>query len=267
MPDDTAAASSIALSRDHGVATVELAEPGTRNAWHPEMDHAYEEALGDLADDPAVRVVVLRGRGPHFCVGRRMGGLAAIADGTAAAQQSHGIEATRGFPKPVIASIRGGCAGIGLTLALHCDVRFASRSARFSTAFGRLGLPAGHATSWLLQRVVGQANATELLLSARKIGGDEAADVGLVHRALPDDVLDEHVRDYARAMAEEISPRSTAVMKRQLLLDAERGFAAAWDDSHRLAEKAFGTPDFAEGVAAFRERRPSTFPGLPPDWA
>lgn len=260
--DETAGAGPVAVSRDRGVATLELAEPETRNAWHPGMDAAYQAALAALADEPEVRVVVLRGRGDHFCVGRRMGGLAAIADGSEPAQQSSGIEATHGFPKPVIASIRGGCAGIGLTLALHCDVRFAAASARFSTAFARLGLPAGHATSWLLQRVVSPADAAELLLSARKVGADEAAELGLVHRTLPDELLDDYVRDYARAMAGEISPRSVAAMKRQLRLDAERGFDAAWDDSRRLADEAFGTDDSVEGVAASRERRPPAFTGL-----
>jgi enoyl-CoA hydratase/carnithine racemase len=151
---------------------------------------------------------------------------------------------------------------VGLTLALLCDVRFASNSAAFSTAFVRRGLPAGHGTSWLLGRAVGHAQAAELLLSGRKLLGDEAARIGLVHRSIPEDQLDVAAEEYAHDLARSCSPRSMSIIKRQLRLDCERGYAESLAESLALADEAFGRPDFAEGVASYQERRTPRFPPL-----
>lgn len=246
-----------------GVATIEFSAPG-RNAWNPELDAAYALALDRVDDDPEVRVVVLSGAGGHFCPGRAVAGLRAAETPGQARKQSHGIDRTRLLRKPVIAAVHGSCAGVGLTLALLCDVRLAASSAVFSTAFVRRGLPAGHGTSWLLGRTVGHANAAELLLSGRKLGADEAARVGLVHRTVPDDELDAVTQGYARDLAQSCSPRSMSIMKRQLRGDQERAYADALAESLVLADEAFGRPDFAEGVASYLERRPPRFAPLGP---
>lgn len=262
----TSTASRVGLHVDRGVATIEFTAPG-RNAWNPDVDALYASALQTSEDDPEVRVVVVRGSDGHFCPGRAVGGLrAAVAPGHGRSQ-SHGIDRTRALNKPVVAAIHGSCAGIGLTLALLCDVRLASTSAVFSTAFVRRGLPAGHGTSWLLGRTVGHAQAGELLLSGRKLRGDEAARIGLVHRSVADDELDTVVEEYARDLAQNCSPRSMSIMKRQLRQDQERGYAEALAESVALAEEAFGCPDFAEGVASYQQRRPPRFlaPGASQD--
>lgn len=256
-----AAASRVSLHVDQGVATIEFASPG-RNAWDPEVDVRYAAALEQSDGDPEVRVVVVRGADGHFCPGRAVGGLRAAMTPGQARSQSHGIDRTRAVSKPVVAAIHGSCAGIGLTLALLCDVRLASTSAVFSTAFVRRGLPAGHGTSWLLSRTVGHAHASELLLSGRKLRGDEAARIGLVHRSVPDGELDTAVQGYVRDLAQNCSPRSMSIMKRQLRDDQERGYTEALAESVALADEAFGCPDFAEGVASYQERRPPRFPAL-----
>jgi enoyl-CoA hydratase/carnithine racemase len=256
-------ASTVRTDVRFGVATIEFSAPG-RNAWDPQLDAAYALALDRVDADPDVRVVVLRGAGGHFCPGRGVAGLRGAVSQGQARRQSHGIDRTRLLRKPVIAVVHGSCAGVGLTLALLCDVRFAASSAVFSTAFVRRGLPAGHGTSWLLGRAVGHANAAELLLSGRKLGGDEAARIGLVHRTVPDDELDVLAEEYARDLALSCSPRSMSIMKRQLRDDGERSYADALAESLVLAEEAFGCPDFAEGMASYQERRPPRFLPLGP---
>lgn len=233
-----------------------------RNAWDAELDAAYARAMERLDNDPDVRVILMKGAGGHFCPGRAVSGLRSAARSGGARQQSHGIDRTRDLRKPVVAVVHGSCAGVGLTLALMCDVRFASNSAAFSTAFVRRGLPAGHGTSWLLGRTVGNAQATELLLSGRKLDGAEAARIGLVHRSVPDDQLDAVAEEYAHNLAENCSPRSMSIVKRQLRRDCERGYAEALAESLTLADDAFGSPDFAEGVDSYQERRPPLFPPL-----
>jgi enoyl-CoA hydratase/carnithine racemase len=256
-------AGTVHLDVDDGVATLELSSPSVRNAWDPGMDAAYLEALEAVEADRSVRVVVVRGAGGHFCPGRAMAGLQVAAHDDGGRRQSHGIDRTRAVTKPVIAVIHGSCAGVGLTLALLCDVRFAATTARFSTAFVRRGLVAGHGTSWLLERTVGLAQASELLLSGRRFDGAEAARIGLVHRALPAAELDAHVVDYARELATMCSPRSMGIIKRQLRDDLERRYDEALDASVALAAEAFAAPDFAEGVASYRERRQPRFPPPP----
>jgi enoyl-CoA hydratase/carnithine racemase len=157
--------------------------------------------------------------------------------------------------KPVIAAINGPAAGVGLVLALFCDLRFATPGAKLTTSFGRLGLPAEHGTSWLLPRLVGRSRAADLLFSSRVVLAEEALGMGLVDRVCSvDDTL-----DYARTIASEISPSSLATMKRQLWDDHERPLSASIDDAYALLNRMVGEPDFAEGVAALRDKRRPTF--------
>lgn len=249
-------------SQDGPVAVVQFNEPETRNAWHPGLDVAFSDALDRLERDPSVRAVIVCGTDGQFCPGRRMSGLSSIARGAAPRAQSTGIDRARTFRKPLIAVIEGGCAGIGLTLALLCDVRFAASTARFSTAFSKRGLAAGHATGWLLQRTVGHAHATELLLSARVLDGEEAQRLGLVHRSIPENRLRNEARRYAHDLAGSVSPRSVSVIKEQLAADLESSYEDALDRARVLADEAFLSPDFTEGVASYRARRAAHFPPL-----
>src|SRR5205085_11769706 len=125
------------------------------------------------------------GAGTSFCPGLDMGRLAEVAGRPVDISARRPQYAPRLFRKPLIAAINGACAGIGLTQALMCDVRFAARGARFSTAFARRGLGAEYNLSWVLPRLIGVENALDLLLSARTIAAHEAQRLGLVSRAVP----------------------------------------------------------------------------------
>jgi enoyl-CoA hydratase/carnithine racemase len=210
--------------------------------------------------DPAVRVIVVTGAGRGFCAGADSSALGSMTEsGTYDSGVAEPVEI--GFAwqlrmaKPVIAAINGPAAGVGLVLALFCDLRFAVPGAKLTTSFARLGLPAEHGTSWLLPRLVGRSRAAELLFSSRVVLAEEALTIALVDRVC---TLEETL-DYARTVAAEISPSSLATIKRQLWDDHERPLSASIDDAYALLNRMVGEPDFVEGVKALQERRNPAF--------
>ncbi len=165
------------------------------------------------------------------------------------------------MPKPIIGAINGACAGLGMVIALYCDLRFAGTGAMFTTSFSRRGLIAEHGISWLLPRLVGQAAALDLLLSARKVGAEEAARIGLANRLVPQDELLAETRAYARDLADSVSPRSMAVIKRQLWDGTRLGLAETVAASYEEMRQSFASDDFREGVRHFLEKRAPNFSG------
>jgi enoyl-CoA hydratase/carnithine racemase len=164
----------------------------------------------------------------------------------------------------MIAAINGACAGVGLMQALNCDVRFAARGAKFTTAYARRGLPAEYGSSWLLPRLIGVEHALDLLLSGRVFDADEAKALGLVSRVTePADVLTE-ARAYATDLAANCSPRSMAAIRRQVYGDLSRRFDESMAHTLMLMADFSQAPDFTEGVASFAEKRPAAFPDLDP---
>src|SRR4051794_23867159 len=164
--------------RQHGVALLTLNRPDQLNAWGHNMAAQFFDALDAAMLDEDVRVVVVTGAGKGFCAGASMNALNSIR-----ANPSAGAGAATGqrtfidialAPKPVVAAINGAVAGVGLVLALFCDVRFTTPAAKFTTAFARRGLIAEYGISWILPRLVGMTRAADLLLSGRVITGDEA---------------------------------------------------------------------------------------------
>jgi len=155
---------------------------------------------------------------------------------------------------------------IGLVQALICDVRFAARGARFTTAFTRRGLAGEYNLPYVLPRVIGLENALDLLLSGRVFDADEAKSLGLVSRVVePLDLLDA-ARAYARDIARNCSPRAMAVLRHQVYGDLDRTFTDALARSYSAMEFFAGSPDFREGVSSFVEKREPKFEGLPPDF-
>jgi enoyl-CoA hydratase/carnithine racemase len=143
-----------------------------------------------------------------------------------------------------------------------CDVRFAATGAKITTAFSRRGLVAEHGISWMLPRLVGPARALDLLLSGRVVLGDEAAELGLVNRAVADERLMDETLGYARMLATECSPASMATMKGQVYRDLERTLAESLEQANELMGESFSGSDFTEGVRSFTERRAPDFAPL-----
>jgi enoyl-CoA hydratase/carnithine racemase len=245
------------------VALLTLNRPDRLNAWTPALQTRYFDLLDDCVARDDVRAIVVTGAGRGFCAGADMQDLQTIsggeADRPAAREDSRPVAYPLSLPKPIIAAINGPCAGIGLVLAVMCDLRIAAESAKITTAFSRRGLVAEHGISWMLPRLVGSARALDLLLSGRVVLGTEAAQIGLVNRAVPDARAVEQSLAYAGELARECSPASMAAMKRQVYADYDRTLSETVEDANRLMLESFTAPDFAEGVQSFVQRRPPNF--------
>lgn len=266
-----------------GIATITLNRPGRLNAWTNVLDREVRQALTDATADDATRVIILTGAGRGFCAGADMAALSAATDRseaipTAESQSAFaagpipgGLDLPQAFsyqyayfptvPKPIIAAINGPVAGLGLVLSLYTDLRFASDTAVFTTAFSRRGLIAEHGIDWILPRVVGLPNALDLLLSARKVTAQEALQMGLVNRVYPADVLMSEVRTYALELATMVSPRSIRVMKSQLFRAQDVDFEVSLQAGITEMVASLGSEDFKEGVAHFVEKRAPHFSG------
>ena len=166
------------------------------------------------------------------------------------------------MPKPVIGAINGAAAGLGLVLALYCDIRFAADTAKFTTAFSQRGLIAEYGLAWLLPRLVGMHNALDLLYSARVILGTEAYEMGLVNKVVPADQLMATARDYAMQLATMASPRSMGVIKRMVYTGQFQTLGEAYDLAVDEMVQSLDSDDFREGVASFVEKRKPNFPAL-----
>jgi enoyl-CoA hydratase/carnithine racemase len=257
--------SEILYDVDSFVATITLNRPDKLNAWTFRMNEELADAFGAAERDHGVRAVVLTGAGRGFCAGADMELLRQIAGSgpVTGVRSSLGGTVTmpRGMTKPVIAAVNGPAVGFGMILALFCDLRFASTDARFGTAFARRRLVAEYGVAWLLPWIVGPANALDLLMTARIIDGEEAARMSLVNRTFPADQFGDKVRDYARMLANESSPRSVGIIKRQAYAAGEQTL----DDAMELAERemmaSLQCQDFREGVASWIEKRAAQFTG------
>ena len=252
-----------------GVATVTLNRPERNNAFTMDMEHQYFDLLERAANDPDVRVIIVTGAGRSFCPGLDMEALrAGVADGalaTSRPRRPHTYPVT--VPKPIIAVINGACAGLGLVVAMMCDIRFAARGAKMTTAWSRRGLVAEHGMSWMIPRVVGFSRALELMMSGRTFTTDEAHDIGMVHHLADGDRIMNEARAYALDLVTNVSPISLAHIKWQSYRDLERSsLNSAWQHSMFLAHNANEFSDAAEGVSSFIERRPPNFAPLPPDF-
>ena len=262
-----------------GVAVISLNRPAALNAYTAAMGLSLKRAVAAAAGDAAVRVIVLTGAGRGFCAGADMNLLQKITPGGRPAQPDFQHDFYSGLGpdvgphyggrfgyllqarKPVIAAINGPAAGLGLVLALYADIRFAGSEAKLTTSFAQRGLIAEHGISWLLPRLIGPAQALDLLFSARKLGAEEAARMGLVNQVFPQATFMQDVLAYARNLAQTVSPRSTAVMKAQIWKSLCQEFNEALALADSEMQKSFASADFKEGVAHFMEKRAAAFTG------
>ena len=261
------------------IAVVTLNRPEKLNALSYDLVESLHTAIDDIANNGECRVVVLTGAGRGFCAGADMNDLSALSnvDQEAAAAPFAEPDAPppgdpswgddlRGtytyllsVPKPIIAAINGPVAGMGVPIALACDLRIMSESAVLTTSFAQRGLVAEWGLSWLLTRLVGPSHALDLLFSARRVDGAEAFRLGLVNRTVPADQTLTAAQDYVRELARGSSPASMAVMKRQVYTELHAGLGVAERHAIELMLESFGRPDFKEGVASFLERRDPQF--------
>jgi enoyl-CoA hydratase/carnithine racemase len=275
-------------TRDDGVATVWLDRPGRGNSWTNRMNTEYRYLMAKLDADPDVRVVVVTGAGQQFCVGADAKALGyysetdqeylSTVNRAENATPGYGIRAEFdhdlvwhwGLRVPVIAAINGACAGIAVALAGFCDLRYAAAGAKFTTSTPRLGLPAEYGLAWLLPRMVGITHAADILFTGRVFRAEEMQEFGFLNEVVPADKVLDRAYEAASYVAQQVSPASVTVAKRQMYAELLRNdVGAAVDDSKELIGTYMQRPDFAEGVRAMAERRSPRFgpPGpeeLPP---
>jgi enoyl-CoA hydratase/carnithine racemase len=260
------------------VATVMLNRPDKLNAWTRTMEAEVRQAMQEAAADENVRVIVITGAGRGFCAGADMSLLQSVVNrGTHPLPASTASESAPPFPgrsdfqrqysyfpaipKPVIAALNGPTVGLGLVIAMYCDLRFASQDAKFGTAFAKRGLVAEYGLAWLLPRIVGQAHALDVLLSARIFDAQEALRMGLVNQVFPATSFLDSVNAYAKDLANAVSPRSMKVIKRQVYEAMFQSLGEAVDLSTDEMRASFESEDFKEGVAHFMEKRAAAFTG------
>lgn len=242
-----------------GVAVLTLNRPERLNAFSGAMLERLLESLPRLAADPAIGTVVITGAGRAFCAG---GDVKAMAEGREFADGSledkaqalrARMEVSRWLhemPKPTIAMVRGAAAGAGLSIALACDLRVAGQSARFATAFARVGYSGDFGGSYFLTLLVGTAKARELYYTADIVDAPQALALGLVNRVVPDDRLEEETMALAtrlargprvayRYMKRNMNAAETASLVQMLDLEAWHHTRTGQTDDHREAAKAF----------------------------
>ena len=261
-----------------GVAIIWLNRPHRMNAWTGRLHTEYRHLLERANSDTVVRAIVVTGRGRGFCVGGDSEALSGHVDrggydpGISAdiAKPGYGTDEHFdasfayhfGLDKPVIAALNGPAAGVGLALACFADLRFAVSGIKFTTAHGKLNLPAEYGLSWMLPKIVGLGRANDLLLTSRVFTSDEALSLGFVNQIFePAELLDRTVA-YAHQLIASVSPNSLRQTRWQIYKDLHRDVASAVIESERLIEDMAKEEDFKEGIAALVEKRPPDWPSV-----
>jgi enoyl-CoA hydratase/carnithine racemase len=250
------------VERDGAVAVLTIHRPEKRNAMTAGMWAALPELLAGLADDAAVRVLVVTGAGPSFCAGADiadlLGGpdpddpMAGVRRDNLAAQA-----ALRGFPHPTVAAIRGHCIGGGVELAASCDLRFTDPSGVFGVTPAKVGVVYAPASTKALLDLVGPATTKYLLFSGELIDAETALRVGLVDRLVPAEGLVGEVRRFADVLAARSALSQRATKEVLAALSTGRDGEA---EVARWYRETIASGELAEGVTAFAQRRPPRFP-------
>jgi len=252
----------VLLTRDGAILTLTLNRPDVLNALDEAMHRALADALVQAAGDD-IRAVVLTGAGRGFCVGQDVSQFPRDPDAVGDLLRrwfNPAVQAIRSLEKPVLAAINGPAAGAGLALAMACDLRIAARSARLVPAFLGIGLVPDSGLSQTLPRLIGAAAAFEWLVSGRAMPADEAKQLGLINRVVEDDELAGEAATLAATLAD--GPTAAIGMTKALIDgSAARSFEQQLDEEAALQARAAAGADFAEGVAAFLEKRPPRFSG------
>ena len=226
-----------------GVGTVTLNRPDKLNAYTTEMGDEVTAVLRAWREDDAVRAVILTGAGRGFCAGVDLEHLKAHqAGGNASKGPKLGEEdflkklplEMVAYPKPLIAAVNGHAIGVGVTMILPCDIRIAAEGAKIGLAFAKLGILPGLGSTHLLPRIVGRARALELVMTARNVLAEEAAEIGLVNACVPGDALMERAREMATLMAG-LDPLVVAAAKRVVNFGAEHGMEESMRNEERTS--------------------------------
>ncbi len=255
------------LDKEGHIATITLNNPAKLNALSSKMRRSLPLAIDEIAKDDEVRVVIVTGAGRGFCSGADVTGLGASRGDTAEvpryAIHQVGWSVASGFPqlnKPVIGAINGPAVGGGFGIALSCDIRIASETARFGVSQIALGLVPDTGLTFFLPNIVGLSRALELMFTAKLIDAAEAERLGIVSRVVPTDELMKVTRELAGKIAQQ-APIPVELSKKMVWRSSLERLAYQLDLETRSQPICSRTEDFKEGVRAFSEKRPPQFKG------
>jgi 2-(1,2-epoxy-1,2-dihydrophenyl)acetyl-CoA isomerase len=258
---------TILFETSDGIARLTLNRPERLNSFNTVMHTEVRDALASLRQDGSARVLVLTGAGRGFCAGQDLGDRVVAADG-APPDLGQSIEnyykplvlSLRRLPLPVIAAVNGVAAGAGANIALACDLVIAARSANFIQSFSKIGLVPDSAGTWFLPRLVGHARAMGLALLGDKMPAEQAVQWGLIWRCVDDGQLADEVDAIARHLAA-APTRGLARTKQAMLASWDHTLEQQLDVERDYQQELGRSADYAEGVAAFMEKRSPRFTG------
>jgi len=270
MAETKAGEAPVLIEKDGPVTVVTLNRPERLNAFNVEMHERLAAALDDIEGDEECRAVLLTGAGRGFCAGQDLGDRT-VAPGSKAVDLGETlgtyynplVHRLRKLKAPTVCAVNGVAAGAGASIALHCDIVLAARSARFILAFSKIGLIPDSGGTWLLPRLLGDARARAVAMLAEPIGAEQAEAWGLIWKAHDDDELMGQAHALAVRLAQE--PTLAHVALRAAMAEAAQNSLDQQLDYEREIQRRLGfSPDYAEGVAAFSEKRPPRFSGREP---
>jgi 2-(1,2-epoxy-1,2-dihydrophenyl)acetyl-CoA isomerase len=249
-----------------GYRVITLNRPDKLNAFNEAMHQALRKAIEDAEADEGCRALLITGAGRGFCTGQDLSdrlakpGETVVLGGALEAHYNPLVRKLRALPFPVVAAVNGVAAGAGCNIALACDIVIASLKATFIQSFARVGLVPDSGGTWFLPRLVGDARARGLALLAQDLTAEKAANWGLIWRAVEDEVLMHEATRICEHFA--LAPtQGLALIKRALNASATNTLDAQLDLERDLQRAASLTPDYAEGVRAFMEKRKANFTG------
>jgi len=262
----------LGLSKTDGVMTITLSNPGRKNAVTPTQSEELTRIWEDVWLDPEVRVIIITGEGGDFCSGADVAGLAKRAEDAAnAAPTFKPVNSTSRFAKkhvygildcekPIIAKVRGVAYGMGVNVALACDMVFAAPGARFCDSHVKSGMVAGDGGVLIWPLLIGMHRAKEYLMTGEPVFAEKAAEMGLINGCIPDDQLDAHVQAMAEKLRD-LPPHAVNYTKMALNVAMRNMTGAAFEMSLGYEIYSMGMNDFKEATSAFVQKRKGDFRG------
>jgi 2-(1,2-epoxy-1,2-dihydrophenyl)acetyl-CoA isomerase len=256
----------ILVEQHTGYRIITFNRPDKLNAFNEAMHQALREAITDAEADESTRALMITGNGRGFCAGQDLAdrlaapGETVVLGSTLEAHYNPLVRKLRSLPFPVVAAVNGVAAGAGANIALACDIVVAAKSASFIQSFARIGLIPDSGGTWFLPRLVGDARARGLALIAQELPAEKAASWGLIWQCVNDNALIYEARRICEHFAA-APTQGLALIKRALNASASNTLDAQLDLERDLQREASLTPDYAEGVRAFMEKRKPSFTG------
>lgn len=251
----------IKYKQHDAVAVITLHRPESMNAFDTELRAAVVEAFAKARDDDSVRVVVFTGEGRCFSAGADLkAGIERDVREILESEYRPVLEAIANIPKPVIAAVPGSAAGIGFSMALHCDLMIMADNAFLLSPFTTISLVPDGGLNWLLVRQLGYRRAFQLCVESERIPAARCVELGLANKAVPAEELQSAALEWARTLAKR-APLSLAATKKAMRFAAENDWASSYSLEADLQGQLLGSEDNQEGIQAFFEKRQPKFRG------